>query len=110
VRTPEPILVVDLFPLERAALLELLRSLDATAWEHETVCPGWAVRDIAAHLVADDLGRLSRQRDGYRPEGRRGAERLASFVDRQNAEWVRAMRGMSPTVITSLLEVGGRET
>jgi hypothetical protein len=27
-RTPEQILVVDLFPLERAALLDLLESLD----------------------------------------------------------------------------------
>jgi uncharacterized protein (TIGR03083 family) len=102
--------VVDLFPLERAALLELLHSLDARAWGSATVCPGWAVRDIAAHLVADDLGRLSRQRDGHRSQVRRDDEDLASFVDRLNAEWVVAMRRISPTIITSLLELGGRET
>jgi hypothetical protein len=66
-RTLEPILVVDLFPLERAALLKLLGSLDQPTWERDTVCAGWAVRDIAAHLVGDDLGLVSRARGAYRP-------------------------------------------
>jgi uncharacterized protein (TIGR03083 family) len=109
-RTPEPILVVDLFPLERAALLDLLGSLGAGAWERETVCAGWAVRDIAAHLVGDDLGRLSRIRDGHRPAARRDREDLVAFVNRQNAEWVVAMGRLSPTVLTTMLRVGGRET
>jgi uncharacterized protein (TIGR03083 family) len=109
-QAPEPILVVDLFPIERAALLDLLHSLDPSAWERETVCPGWAVRDIAAHLVADDLGRVSRLRDDYRPIRRHADENLVSFVNRQNAEWVQAMRRISPTVLITLLEVGGRET
>ena len=109
-RTPEPILVVDLFPLERAALLDLLDSLEAGAWERETACPGWAVRDIAAHLVGDDLGRLSRIRDGHRPAARRDREDLVAFVNRQNAQWVQAMGRLSPAVLTTLLRVGGRET
>ncbi|MGD0410043.1 MAG: hypothetical protein ABSB34_13775, partial [Candidatus Limnocylindrales bacterium] len=41
-RTLEPIRVVELFPLERAALLDLLGSLDPLDWERETACPGWA--------------------------------------------------------------------
>ena len=109
-QTPEPILVVELFPIERAALLDLLRSLDPPAWERETVCPRWAVRDIAAHLVADDLGRLSRVRDDYRPNRRDAGEDVVSFVNRQNEEWVQAMRRISPAVLTTLLDVGGRET
>jgi uncharacterized protein (TIGR03083 family) len=109
-RTPEPILVVDLFPTERAALLDLLGSLEPGAWARETVCAGWAVRDIAAHLVADDLGRLSRDRDDYRPTTRRDGEELVAFINRQNAEWVRAMGRLSPDVITTLLRVGGGET
>jgi uncharacterized protein (TIGR03083 family) len=109
-QAPGPILVVELFPIERAALLDLLQSLDPPAWERETVCPGWAVRDIAAHLVADDFGRLSRVRDNYRPDRRDAGEDVVSFVNRQNEEWVRAMRGISPTVLTTLLDVGGRET
>ena len=108
-RAPEPILVVDLFPLERAALLDLLGALQAGAWERETACAGWAVRDIAAHLVGDDLGRLSRIRDGHRPAARRDGEDLVAFVNRQNAEWVQAMGRLSPTVLTTLLRVGGAE-
>jgi uncharacterized protein (TIGR03083 family) len=109
-RTPEPILVVDLFPLERAALLDLLGALQAGAWERETACAGWAVRDIAAHLVGDDLARLSRIRDGHRPAARRDGEDLVAFINRQNAEWVQAMGRLSPTVLTTLLRVGGTET
>jgi hypothetical protein len=108
-QTPEPILVVDLFPLERAALLDLLESLDPVAWERATVCTGWAVRDLAAHLVGDDLGLVSRARDAYRP-ARRDHEDLVVFINRQNAEWVQATRRLSPRVLRTLLEVGGRGT
>lgn len=108
-QNPEPILVVDLFPLERAALLDLLESLDPAAWERETVCTGWAVHDIAAHLVGDDLGLVSRARDAYRP-ARCDHEDLLAFINRQNAEWVQATRRLSPRVLRTLLEVGGRET
>jgi uncharacterized protein (TIGR03083 family) len=107
---PKPILVVDLFPVERTALLDLLASLDADAWQNETACPGWAVRDIVAHLVADDLGRLARDRDGYRPKRRNEGEDLLAFIDRQNGELVQAMRRISPELLVTLLEVGGRET
>jgi uncharacterized protein (TIGR03083 family) len=107
---PEPVLAADLFAPERAALLELLRSLDPQSWERPTVCPGWAVRDIAAHLVADDLGRLSRARDGHSPARRRAGEGLVAFVDRQNAEWVDAMRRISPAVLVALLDLGGQES
>jgi len=108
-QTLESISAVDLFPLERAALLDLLESLDPPAWERETVCAGWAVRDIAAHLVGDDLGLVSRARDAYRLE-RRDHEDLVVFINRQNAEWVQATRRLSPRVLRTLLEVGGRET
>src|SRR5450756_1387454 len=98
-QTPEPILVVDQFPLERAALLDLLESLDPAAWEHETVCTGWTVRDIAAHLVGDDLGLVSRARDAYR-SARRDHEDLLAFINRQNAEWVQATRRLSPRAVS----------
>jgi uncharacterized protein (TIGR03083 family) len=109
-RTPEPILVVDRFPAERAALLELLGALDPASWDMETACPGWTVRDIVAHLVADDLGRLSRDRDAYSPDRRQPGEDVVAFVNRQNGEWVEAMRRVSPRLLRTLLEIGGRET
>ena len=109
-RPVEPILVVGLFRIERACLLELLTSLDPPGWVAPTVCTGWAVRDIAAHLVADDLGRLSRSRDGHVTGLRTDRADLVSFVNAQNEAWVEAMRRISPRILLTLLELGGRET
>jgi uncharacterized protein (TIGR03083 family) len=106
----EPILVVDLFRIERASLLELLTSLDHGRWEAPTVCTGWTVRDIAAHLVADDLGRLSRSRDGHVTGPQTDRANLVTLVNAQNDAWVIAMRRISPRVLLTLLEIGGRET
>src|SRR4051812_28714458 len=109
-RHVEPLRVVPLFSRERRALLEVLASLADADWDRATVCPSWAVRDIAAHLVADDVARLSRGRDGYRRTAPRDGESLVEFIDRQNGDWVAAMRRMSPTVIVSLLAWTAGET
>lgn len=37
---------------ERAALGELLRTLTPEQWEHPSLCRGWSVRDVAAHVIA----------------------------------------------------------
>ena len=52
---------MHLLPGERATLVELLSGLDEVAWERPTVCPGWSVRDVAVHLLAD-VGRRRSQR------------------------------------------------
>ena len=110
-RTPDPVLIdVDLFRAERGALLALLDDLPAGAWQQPTACAGWSVQDVAAHLLADDLGRLSRQRDGYRGWAPLPDEPLAAFIDRQNDEWVRAMRRLSPRILGDLLRRSGEET
>jgi uncharacterized protein (TIGR03083 family) len=36
---------------ERSALLELLETLGADAWDHPTLCSRWRVRDVVAHLI-----------------------------------------------------------
>ena len=51
------------FRHERDLLVDLLGTLDEPEWAAATVCPGWSVRDVAAHLLHDDLRRLSRTRD-----------------------------------------------
>jgi len=112
----EPVLTRHLFPDERAELLDLLGSLSAAQWDAPTVCAGWSVKDIAAHLVADDLGRLARGRDGHRaaafapssPENV-GAELLA-FINHQNEAWVAAARRLSPRLLIDLLRWSGDET
>lgn len=102
--------VVDLLTEERAALLELLRSLDADLWELPTACPGWSVKNIAFHLLGDDLGVLSRgtdpQEHGVEGQNKRWDE-LVERLNRLNQQWVEATREMSPRVAIDLLEVTG---
>ncbi|MUN64334.1 maleylpyruvate isomerase family mycothiol-dependent enzyme [Kocuria sediminis] len=37
---------------ERSALADLLETLSPQEWDHPTLCPGWAVRDVAAHVIS----------------------------------------------------------
>lgn len=36
---------------ERATLVELLRDLPESAWDTASLCEGWRIRDVVAHLV-----------------------------------------------------------
>jgi hypothetical protein len=49
-----------LFPAERAEFTALLWNLDPGGWQRPTVCPGWRVHDVGAHVVHDYLRKLSR--------------------------------------------------
>jgi uncharacterized protein (TIGR03083 family) len=41
---------------ERRDIRQLLRELTPEQWQHDSLCRGWSVRDLAAHLVGwDDL-------------------------------------------------------
>lgn len=105
------ILTADLFlPLQRE-LAALLRSLDGEDWLRPTVARGWAVKDVAAHLLDTDLRRLSMHRDGYRPRSP-AAEfadygGLVKFLNDLNATWVGAAERLSPRVVVDLLEWTG---
>ena len=113
----EPIDVLDLFPGERAALLGLLGELSEEEWRAATVCAGWSVKDVALHLLGDDVGRLSGGRDGYANPAFGGAdldvgtwEGLVTAIDRQNAAWVEGTRRMSPRLLIELLAFTGEAT
>jgi uncharacterized protein (TIGR03083 family) len=112
----EPVLTLHLFPEERAALLKLLASCSAPKWDLPTVCTGWSVKDIAAHLLADDLGRLSRGRDAhaaaaFAPSSPVNVEgQLLEFINGQNESWVAAVRRFSPRLLIDLLRWSGDET
>jgi uncharacterized protein (TIGR03083 family) len=107
---------VPIFMDERRALIEVLESLRGTDWSRDTSCPGWSVKDIVAHILADDLGRLSGGRDGYRgwrfeATGNASPEQeLLSFINAQNEAWVASTRRLSPQVLIDLLAWSGRET
>jgi uncharacterized protein (TIGR03083 family) len=100
-----PIDVRPLFAGQQAAFIALLRGLRPGQWAQPTVCPGWDVKDIAAHVLGDHVGRLSRHRDGYAPLHPRDGEPFPAFLDRINAEWVTAARRLSPRLLIGQLSV-----
>jgi uncharacterized protein (TIGR03083 family) len=37
---------------ERAALADILQTLSAADWEQKSLCAGWTIRDVAAHVIS----------------------------------------------------------
>jgi uncharacterized protein (TIGR03083 family) len=109
-RPLEPLWLVDRFGPLHAELIALLRGLGPGDWQRPTACALWSVRDVTAHLLDDDLRRLSFHRDGQPPPSDGAIDGYASLVamiNRMNAEWVAVARRMSPRVLIELLEVTG---
>ncbi len=109
-RKPEPIIVVDLFAPLREALLVLLESLTPAAWAQRTAAPLWNVKDVALHLLGDDLGLLSRCRDSFTPADRpppRNYDELVTLINTLNEEWTRAARRLGPRLLIDLLRWSG---
>jgi uncharacterized protein (TIGR03083 family) len=104
-----PIDVRARFAPLQAAFIKLLRDFQAQDWARPTVCPGWTVHDVAAHVLGDQVGRLCRHRDGFQPLHPRGGEALARFLDRINHEWVTATRRISPRLLIELLGMVGEQ-
>lgn len=105
-----PIITVPLFPAERLALLELLRHLTPEEWFLPTVNPGWNVKDVAAHILGNDLSLLSRKRDGFSPHHGSvggGWHDLVATVNQLNEIWRAAADRLSPQVIIDLLAATG---
>ncbi len=108
---PLPILVVDRFPALLDALVDLLSGLSPAEWEMPTVCAGWSVKDVALHLLGDEVGNLSRRRDGHTPPGRSIADwlDLVAYLNELNEQWVRATRRISPRLLCDLLRFTGMQ-
>ncbi len=109
-QTLEPVLVVDLFPLERQALLQLLAQLDEEEWQEPTVCVGWTVMDVVLHILGDDIGFLSSKRDAFDSLAISGTppdlsvwDNLVAFLNERNALWVEATRRMSHQLACTFL-------
>ncbi|WP_432122486.1 maleylpyruvate isomerase family mycothiol-dependent enzyme [Streptomyces sp. S1] len=73
---------------ERTALVEDLARLGAERWNEPSLCAGWTVHDVAAHLV--DTARTTRL--GFVV----GLARARFDFDRQNALGVARERGATP--------------
>jgi uncharacterized protein (TIGR03083 family) len=113
----EPVIVVDLFPLERQELLLLLSQLQDEEWHKPTVCPGWSVKDIVLHLLGDDVGRLSRKRDVLDDSTSMSThstlntwDELVAYINERNDLWVQATRRMSNRLVCTFLALTGEET
>lgn len=102
---------VELFPGLSSELLGVLKSLTAQDWNRPTVCVGWSVKDVAAHLLSGNLGRLSFGRDKLGASGAKEAraplsfDELVSLIDRHNAAWVATARQISAPLLVQFLEL-----
>ena len=107
----EPVLTVELFPAERQELLSLLSQLSAEDWALPTVCAGWCVKDLGLHLLGDDVGVLSRKRDGHSSQTQSvdSWDELVTFLNEWNEQWLAAARRLSPRLLIGLLNVTGDE-
>lgn len=104
-----PIDVVHLLPVLDKKLLELLRSLRPEEWQAQTIARLWKVKDVAAHLLDSNVRILSVFRDGYNGETADigSYKELLQFLNGLNADWVKAMKRMSPQLLLLLHEVTG---
>ena len=76
---------------ERKSLVPALADLPAEAWNRPSLCAGWSVRDVVAHLVATArmtppafVGKMARARFRFDEMSRREIERItAGASDRE---------------------------
>jgi uncharacterized protein (TIGR03083 family) len=98
----EPVLTVELFPLLSRELLSLLKGLSRGEWGRPTACPQWSVKDVAAHLLGGNLGRLG---GGEGEPSPLAYAELVHLIDQENAEWVSAARRISPALLIEFLAI-----
>jgi len=106
-----PIPTIQLFPVLEEQLIQLLHSLTAEEWKQPTVARLWTVKDVAAHLLDGNIRVLSIMRDNHfsdQPGNIYTYEDLVGYLNSINAEWVHAMKRMSPQLLVSLLEFTGK--
>jgi uncharacterized protein (TIGR03083 family) len=108
-KEPEPVLVADRFPALLDTLLNLLDGLSDEEWQRPVHGWEWTVKDLAQHLLGDEINILSARRDGFS-----GAhipvntwDELVVLINRHNQNWVEATRRMSPRVVCDLLRLTG---
>ncbi|MEV4675540.1 MULTISPECIES: maleylpyruvate isomerase family mycothiol-dependent enzyme [Actinomadura] len=96
----------DVWPMvhaERAALIDDLAHLDDEQWREPSLCEGWTVHDVAAHLV----GTARTTRLGFVV----GLVRARFDFHRQNARGVERERGASPQeTLKRLRQVASRRS
>lgn len=105
-----PIDVVHLLPVLDKKLIDLLKSLSPEEWQMQTVAKLWKVKDVAAHLLDGNIRVLSMLRDNYQGENPtfESYQDLVGFLNGLNADWVKAMKRVSPGMLIFLHEATGK--
>lgn len=107
-----PIQTLHLFPKLDETLISLLKSLSPQEWSKPTLARLWTVKDIASHLLDGNFRGVSLLRDGYvgdTPGNIDTYQDLVSFLNQLNADWVKATKRISPSLLIELLELTGKE-
>lgn len=105
-----PLDLVHLLPTLDQKLMELLRSLTREEWQMQTVARLWKVKDVAAHLLDGNIRILSMLRDEYEGESPNihSYQHLLDYLNGLNADWVKAMKRVSPKMLLLLHETTGK--
>ncbi|WP_026905299.1 maleylpyruvate isomerase N-terminal domain-containing protein [Pedobacter glucosidilyticus] len=95
---------LPLFDPLNQALIDFLKQLNEKDWQRATVCKGWTVKDIVAHLLDTSIRRLSLGRDDYQHVQQEFAtyEDLIAHINNLNKEWVTASKRLSPKILIEL--------
>src|SRR4051812_38621737 len=101
--------LVHLLPQLDEQLITLLQSLTAEEWQAQTIAKLWTVKDVAAHLLDGNIRVLSMLHDGYFGEKANADtyEALLEYLNGLNADWVKAMKRVSPQMLIILLQITG---
>lgn len=90
----------DLLRRERLTLVRHLRGLDDEDWARPSLCAGWAVRDVVAHLVTPFVVSLPRMAVSMLRHGPAGAMDV----------WARSIGQRPPAELVDLLEANAGST
>ncbi len=105
-----PVEVLHTLRGERRELLALLSTIDAAGWSQPTDCPRWRVRDVASHLLHDDLRIIAHLRDGHHEVWFDGpVAELGPWLHGRNQEFVAGTTDLSPRLIVDLLAWTGEQ-
>lgn len=104
-----PIPTVHLLPVLDNMLINLLQSLTPQEWDAPTIAKQWKVKNVVAHLLDGNIRVLSMLRDGHTgpvPTIHNDSD-LLNYLNGLNADWVQAMKRVSPAMLLLLHQTTG---
>lgn len=104
-----PVHIVHKFRELDEKLIDLLLSLSDEEWQMATVAKLWNVKDVVAHLLDTNIRTLSLLRDNQQlaPPSIHSYKDLVDYLNQLNADWVQAMKRVSPSMLILLHKITG---